>query len=268
MTSFNYVDEATKLHNIGNFSENIDFDKLIAFQNEINAEKLSLIIKNSNFEETINRNVDISRYYDEKTNIYSVDYDKYISFQKKLVKKKNAEKLKLIVKDIDNNLKKNTNTNEINKNSILNLYEQHEEHNKQVEDELDIIKDIFYKEDVIPGFDSETEKRLEELMMYKPFIFKDVLEYLFRDVQADYYDKIPEFIEVVTNLNYKLASPANYTILSSFRALNDDTIQEAVIAGFEKWEDKKNIVFLKDMNYANNLIERYAKETIKFLEEL
>lgn len=120
-------------------------------------------------------------------------------------------------------------------------------------------------DDIMVGYSSLTENYFKELLNKDVSIFKDVLNLVYYEV-FDNDENLQKFIEVMSNLDYELIYPTN-TILA-LGAINHINIgvQEAAIAAFEKWDDKKNTKFLKNIHYTPEWIKNYAHNVIEYLE--
>lgn len=120
-------------------------------------------------------------------------------------------------------------------------------------------------ENIEVGYTSMTEFFLANLLKQNVYQLKEILSLL----QVENFDKpeiMQKLIEVMSNLDYKLLYPTNTIIALSFINHNDIGVQEAAIASFEKWDDKRNVNLLNNINYTANWIENYAKDVIQYLE--
>lgn len=124
---------------------------------------------------------------------------------------------------------------------------------------------ILLNEDITVGYTSMTERFLNDLLIEEPLLLKEVLMHVYKEVFTE-KEVLQNFIEVMSNLDYKSLYPTNTIIAVGMINHKDIGVQEAAIASFEKWDDKKNIGMLRNISYTTEWIESYANEVIEYLE--
>lgn len=139
----------------------------------------------------------------------------------------------------------------------------------QDEKKIQLIKNkalrTLMNEDVAVGYSSMTERYFNDLLKEDVLLLKDILNHIYKDVFDD-AEILQKFIEVMSNLDYELLHPTNTILAVGVINHVDVGVQEAALAAFEKWDDKSNANFLKNINYTTGWIEKYAEEIIDYLE--
>lgn len=126
---------------------------------------------------------------------------------------------------------------------------------------------IIREDNVIPGYVSKSQLFLEiNLEKNRPLVG----EVIIRAHRSLYNNptNLAKLIEAVSNIDYVLLAPYNFSIVQSSVSHSDIEIQEAVISSFEKWEDPENLTFLTNNSYTNDFIKQYANDVIEYLKEL
>lgn len=126
---------------------------------------------------------------------------------------------------------------------------------------------IISDDNTMIGYTSTTEKYINSLFSTNRFFAGEVVTYAQREI----YDRpilLAKLIEAISNLDYELLNPYNFTIVQASLSHRDIEVQESVIAAYEKWEDPQNIRYLENSTYNNKIIQNYANEVISYLKEL
>jgi hypothetical protein len=126
---------------------------------------------------------------------------------------------------------------------------------------------IISDDNTMIGYTSTTELYINSLFSSNRYLAGDVII----SVQREIYDKpilLAKLIEAVSNLDYDLLNPYNFTIVQASLSHKDIEVQEAVVAAYEKWEDPQNAIFLEHSTYDNEFIHNYAQEVISYLKGL
>lgn len=124
---------------------------------------------------------------------------------------------------------------------------------------------LLKNEDIAIGYNSMTERFFNDLLVEDPSFLKDLLNHIVIDVFKN-EEILQKFIEVMSNLDYDSLYPTN-TILALGTVNHANVgVQEAALAAYEKWDDKRNLNILKNIKYTTGWIEKYAKEIIDYLE--
>lgn len=127
------------------------------------------------------------------------------------------------------------------------------------------IKTMLNNEQIEVGYSSLTENYIESILEDNPNLTKEVINSIYIENFAD-----PAFlhklIEVVSNLDYEKMYPTNTILALGTLNHKDVRVQEASIASFEKWDDKKNLSVLQNIEFCNEWLKEYAEEVIEYLE--
>jgi len=128
------------------------------------------------------------------------------------------------------------------------------------------IINLLTNEDVIVGYSSRSQDYMARLILNnEENLVKEAISQLFIE-NVDNFDFTYKLIEVMSNLEYKKLYPNNTFIAFSSVNHKDVRIQEAAIASIEKWEDSRNLKYLKNIDYTTEWIEEYANNVINYLE--
>lgn len=120
-------------------------------------------------------------------------------------------------------------------------------------------------ENIVVGYTSMTEVFLSKLLENDRYEVKEILNLIYVEC-FDQPEILQRITEVMSNLDYDKLFPTNTILAMGVINHIDIGVQEAAIAAFEKWDDKRNLPVLKNINYTTDWIEDYAREVIQYLE--
>jgi len=124
---------------------------------------------------------------------------------------------------------------------------------------------LLKNENIIVGYTSASELYLEELLLQDITQLKEVLNSVYTAIFSN-PELLQKFIEVISNLDYESLYPTNTILALGVINHTDVGVQEAALAAFEKWDDKRNLSFLYNINYATPWLKDYADDVINYLE--
>ncbi|MGR9544826.1 hypothetical protein [Priestia megaterium] len=127
------------------------------------------------------------------------------------------------------------------------------------------VVNMLINENIAVGYTSMTEMYLNQLLKADLSLTKDVLNLIYSE-HFDNPDILQKITEVMSNLDYEKLYPTNTILVMAIISHTDINVQEAVIASFEKWDDKRNLKYLNNINYTADWIEDYANSVIDYLE--
>ncbi|WP_322552034.1 hypothetical protein AAB109_11350 [Priestia megaterium] len=215
-----------------------------------------------------------------KTNITNSSVDSESSIYKKSVDSESSTYKK---KDINAFIKKEGNLYSVKENSsnsnndtvyskestassLQDTRNENRTKKKRYELEKRKVLNMLINENIAVGYTSMTEMYFKQLLKVEgTSLTKEVINLIY----AEHFDN-PEILqkitEVMSNLDYDELYPTNTILALGMTNHTDINVQEAAIAAYEKWDDKRNLKFLKNINYTADWIEDYANSVIDYLE--
>jgi hypothetical protein len=220
---------------------------------------------------------------------YKVDSGKIINFIDNL---ESLEAITFIKKDIQDSREINSSVNEFITNSSTVTYELRTKElreNKTIFESLTTTHEKKYNTNTVDkeivmeksrelirilsddnsmiGYTSNTQIFIKQLIDINKKLAGEIILQVNRSI---YHSPLllAKLIEAISNIDYEIFAPYNYSVIQASLHYDDIEVQEAVIAAYEKWEDPENVTFLENTTFSNKFISNYAKEVICYLRGL